>query len=126
MSTYTIYNISTGEIRKAFAPGAEADINAYLREGEAYLNGTYAPSNYKVIDGEAVKIQISEEYDPEVLNRMNRRGLLPASDWTQLPDSPLSDSKKAEWATYRQALRDITTHSNWPNLEDADWPTPPT
>ena len=126
MSTYTIYNISTGEIRKAFAPGAGADINIYLREGEAYLNGSYAPSNYTVTDGKAVKIQIPEEYDPEALNLMIRKGLLPSSDWTQLPDSPLSDSKKAEWATYRQALRDLTTHSNWPNLEEADWPTKPT
>lgn len=25
--------------------------------------------------------------------------------------------------TYRQALRDITTHANWPNLADSDWPT---
>ena len=31
----------------------------------------------------------------------------------------------SEMATYRQALRDITTHENWPNLEDADWPTEP-
>lgn len=37
---------------------------------------------------------------------------LAASDWTQLPDSPLSDAKKAEWAVYRQALRDIP--SKWP------------
>ena len=29
------------------------------------------------------------------------------SDWTQFVDSPLTDSKKAEWATYRQALRDL-------------------
>ena len=35
-------------------------------------------------------------------------GLLFQSDWTVMPDSPLSDSKKAEWKTYRQALRDIT------------------
>ena len=27
--------------------------------------------------------------------------------------------------TYRQALRDITTHSNWPHLEEDDWPTKP-
>jgi len=27
--------------------------------------------------------------------------------------------------TYRQALRDLPTHENWPNLEDADWPTKP-
>ena len=40
--------------------------------------------------------------------RHHRDMLLMESDWTQMPDSPLSDSKKAEWATYRQALRDIT------------------
>lgn len=32
---------------------------------------------------------------------------LQVSDWTQYPDSPLTDSKKTEWATYRQALRDL-------------------
>ncbi len=40
--------------------------------------------------------------------RFNRDKMLLESDWTQLPDSPLSDSKKAEWATYRQTLRDLT------------------
>ena len=41
----------------------------------------------------------------EMIEKRNR--LLSASDWTQVPDSPLSDAKKAEWATYRKALRDI-------------------
>ena len=41
----------------------------------------------------------------ELYEKRNRR--LEASDWTQVPDSPLSAEKKAEWATYRQALRDI-------------------
>ena len=30
-----------------------------------------------------------------------RNMLLLQSDWTVMPDSPLSDSKKAEWKTYR-------------------------
>jgi hypothetical protein len=42
------------------------------------------------------------------LLRGERNNLLKDSDWTVLPDSPLSDSKKDEWKTYRQALRDIT------------------
>ena len=63
--------------------------------------------------------------DYETKNRAKRGSFLLDSDWTQLPDNPLSDSKKTEWATYRQALRDITSHSNWPNLEEADWPTQP-
>ena len=40
--------------------------------------------------------------------RRRRDELLTASDWTQLGDVPLTDSKKQEGATYRQALRDVT------------------
>ena len=43
--------------------------------------------------------------------RDERNSLLAQSDWTQMTDSPLSDSKKQEWATYRQALRDFP--STW-------------
>ena len=47
--------------------------------------------------------------------RMWRDRLLAESDWTQMPDSPLTDSKKTEWSTYRQSLRDITkTYSTVP------------
>jgi len=38
-----------------------------------------------------------------------RTNSLNDSDWTQLPDNALSDSKKAEWAAYRQELRDLPT-----------------
>jgi len=67
------------------------------------------------------------EYDSGValFNRNNRDGLLSNSDWTQTLDAPLSDSVKAAWVTYRQALRDLPDHSNWPNLESGDWPTKP-
>lgn len=58
-------------------------------------------------------------------NRDTRNQLLSDSDWTQVPDSALTDEAKALWVTYRTALRDITAHENWPNLEDADWPTAP-
>lgn len=55
----------------------------------------------------------------EDFNRITRNELLAASDYTQLPDSPFSTAKKAEWATYRQSLRDLdmTTDPNqmvWP------------
>lgn len=39
--------------------------------------------------------------------RLERDRRLVTSDWTQTADSPLSDSKKAEWAAYRTALRDL-------------------
>jgi hypothetical protein len=31
----------------------------------------------------------------------------------------------AEMAAYRQALRDITTHANFPNLTEEDYPVKP-
>ena len=37
-----------------------------------------------------------------------RNGLLRQSDWTVMPDSPFSDSKQADWKSYRQSFRDLT------------------
>ena len=46
-----------------------------------------------------------------------RNNKLDACDWTQSNDTPLTDTKKAEWATYRQTLREIPNnlrnHSNY-------------
>ena len=52
-------------------------------------------------------------------NRTKRDGLLAETDYFALTDVTMD----ASMTTYRQALRDITAHSNWPNLEDANWPT---
>lgn len=53
--------------------------------------------------------------------RGQRDGLLQACDWTQLPDVPLTT--KTAWATYRQALRDLTDQPGWPT--DVVWPAQP-
>ena len=58
--------------------------------------------------------------------RSKRDKQLLASDWTQFNDSPLSDAKKQEWATYRQALRDLpATHQTTNNIDDVIFPTIP-
>ena len=49
-------------------------------------------------------------------NRDTRNQLLSDSDWTQMPDSPLTDEAKALWVTYRTSLRDITSTDDWPNV----------
>lgn len=56
------------------------------------------------------------------INRGKRNNLLAKYDWTQVADAPVD---KAAWATYRQALRDLPNHVNWPNLSYSDWPVPP-
>jgi hypothetical protein len=60
--------------------------------------------------------------------RSHRNGLLAETDYLALSDVTMSDAM----TTYRQALRDITTHANWPNLaypdmdgSGGDWPIKP-
>jgi len=63
-----------------------------------------------------------EELDQRVVTqwqvvRNQRNQMLKDTDWTQVLDSPVD---KTAWATYRQALRDITTQADpfnivWPN-----------
>ena len=57
------------------------------------------------------------------MQRTSRNAYLDQSDWTQLPDVALTAAKVAEWATYRQALRDLDVDGIDP--ADVDWPTPP-
>ena len=54
-------------------------------------------------------------------HRQKRDELLAETDWWAVSDRTMT----AEETAYRQALRDITTHANWPNLAPEDWPTKP-
>ncbi len=52
--------------------------------------------------------------------RSQRTDKLKDSDWTQVADAPVD---QAAWATYRQALRDITAQPGFP--WDTQWPDAP-
>jgi hypothetical protein len=52
--------------------------------------------------------------------RQTRSDKLAECDWTQVADAPVD---KAVWATYRQALRDITAQSGFPWT--VTWPDAP-
>jgi len=53
--------------------------------------------------------------------RSERDRLIADTDWWASSDLTMT----AEQTAYRQALRDITDHSNFPYLQEADWPTKP-
>ena len=58
--------------------------------------------------------------------RTDRLSRLVQSDWTQLPDTSLSDTKKSEWAVYRSALRDLPEiQSGAIELDKIVWPDKP-
>jgi hypothetical protein len=56
--------------------------------------------------------------------RAKRDSLLTQSDWTQFNDSPLDNTLKQEWATYRESLRMIPQQQGFP--WDVQWPSKPT
>ena len=80
-------------------------------------------AEYKLVDG--VKIELTSQeiaqrkaeeqawlagaFDRAIAGlRQRRNAMLSSSDWTVLPDSPLSATEKTAWLEYRQDLRDIT------------------
>ena len=65
--------------------------------------------------------QTQLDTDAAERNRNQRDRLLAETDWWAVSDRTMTSDQTA----YRKALRDITTHSNWPHLEDGDWPTKP-
>ena len=78
------------------------------------------------------EIQRRKDLDDEYLNsntflwmklRSERDNLLLSSDFTQLGDIGLSESKKTEWINYRQALRDLPANTSDP--ANPNWPTKP-
>ena len=70
------------------------------------------PEEIKDVE-ERKKIWEDGLYD-KTLNKLRlvRNDLLLKSDWTDLPNAPLTDEKKTEWQNYRNQLRDITEGLN--------------
>lgn len=84
----------------------------------------YTPVPVTPVPADAMEVTFTVEPRPDdvvwPIIRAIRADLLAQSDWTQLPDVPLAT--KTAWATYRQALRDVTLQADPHNII---WPTPP-
>tara|TARA_B100001093_G_C26827123_1_gene1014524 strand:- start:877 stop:1269 length:393 start_codon:yes stop_codon:yes gene_type:complete len=129
MKSYVIYNLD-GEILRcgAVSDNSFSDIQDASTEFELLVDWPIDVENYKVVDKTLVlkpdEELVSESQNMDlVLFRQQRDGMLSASDWTQSPDSPLSDTKKSEWATYRQQLRDLPSTTTDPS--SPSWPQKP-
>ena len=110
-----------------FDTQAEADNHVLTYGGFVAPNPGGGPK-YWVVDAEAETVTNDQaQADADALAsswtslRMERNALLTSSDWTQGADSPLDD--KAEWATYRQSLRDLPASTEDP--ADPTWPEAP-
>ena len=124
---YVIYDPSGHIIR---CGTCKEEVSQIQNENEFQLNVDWPSDieNYTVTNGELTR-KSEEDISAYQLSRNleNLRAYrdvnLSASDWTQSPDSPLTDAKKQEWATYRQALRDLPANTTDP--ANPTWPTKP-
>lgn len=135
---YTIFDTATGQIKNVISCPADMVSLQFDKATHAAIEGSFDDSSYYVQAGVPVAMpqkptprhvfdyatkQWIDPRTPETewpLVRAERDRRLAASDWTQLPDVPL-DTKEA-WASYRQALRDITLQ---PDPFNIVWPQPP-
>ena len=112
---------TTSAYQTSARDGVEQDSNGN------WVEKYVAQDMFADIEGGKTKSEQETEYQATLdattatNNRSTRDSKLAETDWTAMSDVTMS----SDMTTYRQALRDLPTHSNWPNLEDADWPTKP-
>ncbi len=92
---------------------------------------------FKLVDNEVLEMTEEEkqaESDSGLYNafmdafRLKRNQLLLESDWTANPQIPMSEEKKAQWAAYRQSLRDMSADITLDFIKDGgevNWPPIP-
>ena len=107
---------------------AEWDVFPYTRPDFPDCNNL----THIVVDGEffqdetgawlkAFVAQQRTSENAEDRHRDHRERLFAETDFYALSDVTMS----AEMTAYRQALRDLTSHVNWPFLDESDWPVKP-
>lgn len=119
MEKYVLYNNVTGniyyikKIKEAKAIKL-CELNANMNMSyilESAITGSVTDSRTQELDLSTTppSARPVPEYAPSAsdLAKQKRNALLTACDWTVGVDSPLTDAKKEEWKTYRQALRDF-------------------
>ena len=89
-------------------PSAKYILRTDGNDQDSYDSLEWLDSTTKPTKAQLDSYLSSVESEEMVVFRQMRNQKLLESDWTRIDDCGISTSKKAEWATYRQELRDIT------------------
>ena len=144
INQYATVNTSSGEITSIIYPPTPMTDGEILHDGtkvvqtteEITCSGHYYTGSAFV----AIPVRPSRFHDWDwdnkvwhnhVINmwkavRKERDMLLAVCDWTQVADSPLSTQDKADWAMYRNQLRNFPQwNSSVTDWDALNWPVPP-
>jgi hypothetical protein len=104
-----------------------------VRLDEGAVDEKFVGSMFIIHTNEVVEMKLWSKYTADENAEMDRQAAsairaerntkLSECDWTQLNDTPLDNTAKVAWTTYRQALRDIPTQSGFPH--NVIWPVKP-
>lgn len=89
--------------------------NDLLIQGDNVIEGVADDSLHMIVDGQVVDKPVDTE-DLLIELRNIRNIILTDTDWTQIPDAPLTGEQKEQYRLYRQALRDLP--SNYDTITD--------
>jgi hypothetical protein len=85
-----------------------------------YIAGPVFTNGETTAAEQEVAYKTSKDAEQAESVRTSRNNLLKDSDWTQITDAT---ADKTAWATYRQALRDVTAQAGFP--QTITWPDAP-
>jgi len=98
----------------------EATQTQYIKDNK-FVDFPEKPSDVHTWDWDSLSWVINDSSTIDII--IKRNSLLSSSDWTQLPNNPLTLEEQEEWALYRQQLRDIPSQSGYPL--NIIWPIKP-
>ena len=105
---------------QSLAPGSEWVIRGDKLEWIEWLSTDIEQPSDAEIEAEVSRL-IAEQPAKEARGERDR--LLSESDWVTIRATDTGNPVPTEWQTYRQALRDITEQTGFP--ENIEWPSKP-
>lgn len=127
MKQFIIHDADGNILRTGSCPedmlAMQAGNGEYVIEGIAD-DATQMVSNNQLVSKSVDIVALKAELQDEL--RVTRNSMLTATDWTQIPDAPITSAEKAQWQIYRQSLRDLpNNYANETDLSNVIFPIPP-
>ena len=127
---YTENNVMSVTVGLSFDPSKQKQeqVDPYISDGVVYTVRLVDLTN-----DEKTAYTNAQNATIAARQRASRDALLAETDWMAIKAAETGVALANDWKTYRQALRDLPSHSNWPNLKspgpdgsgDNDWPVKP-
>ena len=118
---------ASGEYKVVSRNGVTQDANGNWVEAyvESDMFADYVDEDGVTVTKASQEAEYTARKDAEAATaaRAERDGLIASCDWMAIKAFEGGTTVSAEWATYRQALRDVSAQEGFPN--DITWPEKP-